>query len=232
MGVDPFIFDKKTGRSEKWRPLFSSYYYLLNIIKGGTSQLKLFFEMVNDKGLKAKRLLAYNYTITNYEYLKKVREQGFDYKVVKSTSVDEWLIVPDGSLYRPFKLRFQDDPATQEKVQRVLNKGIETERYREISFQETFTSLIDYILKDGTQIVFFLPPYHPLMYQEFKKKDPCIVVKIEDMLRSLARSRKIPVFGSYDPGSFNLSSRDFIDYAHARDYVVKGIFKGYGKVVP
>ena len=110
--------------------------------------------------------------------------------------------------------------------------GIDTDTSREISVQETFTSLIDHILKDGTQIVFFLPPYHPRMYQEFKKKDPCIVVKIEDMLKSLARSRKIPVFGSYDPGSFNLSSRDFIDYAHARDYVVKEIFKGYGKVVP
>lgn len=231
LGIDPFVFDKKTGRSKKWRPLLSGYYYLLNIIRGNTSQLKLFYEMVNDKVLKAKRLLSYNYTITNYEYIKYIREQGFDYKAVKDTTVDNWLIAPDGSLYRLFILRYQDDPTTQKKVQRALNKGTEIDRYRQISFQELFIRLIDYLLDDGMQIVFFLPPYHPRMYQEFAKKETCIVLKIEEMLRSLAQSRNIPVFGSYDPGCFNLSSRDFFDAVHVRDYVVKEIFKGYGKVV-
>ena len=181
--------------------------------------------------LKAKRLLSYNYTITNYEYIKYIREQGFDYKAVKDTTVDNWLIAPDGSLYRLFILRYQDDPTTQKKVQRALNKGTEIDRYRQISFQELFIRLIDYLLDDGMQIVFFLPPYHPRMYQEFAKKETCIVLKIEEMLRSLAQSRNIPVFGSYDPGCFNLSSRDFFDAVHVRDYVVKEIFKGYGKVV-
>jgi hypothetical protein len=117
------------------------------------------------------------------------------------------------------------------KVQRVLNKRTEIERYTEISFQRTFASLIDYIIENGAKIVFFLPPYHPRIYQEFKKKDPCIVARTEEMLMSLARSRKIPVLGSYDPGRFNLSSRDFIDHGHARDYVVEEIFKGYGEIV-
>jgi len=47
------------------------------------------------------------------------------------------------------------------------------------------------------------------------------------MLRDLARSRSIPVYGSYDPGTLNLSIPDFIDQAHARDHVAREIFKEF-----
>ena len=111
------------------------------------------------------------------------------------------------------------------KITHALNTG--KERYSTISFQKRFTRLIDYLLENGSQVVFFLPPYPPPIYEACAKKAPCTIARIENMLRSLARSRNIPVYESYDPGRFNLSIQDFIDQSHARDYVVRDIFKGF-----
>ena len=230
LGVDPWLFDKKSETalySERWKSLFSDYYYLLTFIKGDISTLKVLYEHVQNKVSKAKKLLSYRYTIANYELF--LGKKGNNYRVVKNTSVDAYLKMPDGSIYYPFKVRFRDDSITQEKSQNVL-EAIKSYIFQ-LSFQETFISLIDYILNSGTQVIFFLHPYHPNTYQEIsRKKELQFVVKIEEMLRSLAKSRNIPVIGSYDPSSFNFSSRDFFDGAHAHDYAVKEIFKGYRQV--
>lgn len=87
--------------------------------------------------------------------------------------------------------------------------------------------VIDYLLENGSRVVFFLPPYPPPIYEACVKKAPCTIASIETMLRSLARSRNIPVYGSYDPGRFNLSIKDFLDQSHTRDYVVRDIFKEF-----
>ena len=232
IGVDPDIFGKGFGINRRWRPIAFEYYYLLNYIKGDISKLKLFYELIKFKVSKMKSLLLYRRAIANYKYFNKVRKKGFDYKVVKNTSVDDWLIAPDGSLYFPFSVKFRDDSITKKKCQSVLNNRIR--KYGQISpyFKETFISLIDYLSNNGAQIVFFLSPYHPLVYQEIKKKrGPHFVIKIEEMVRSLAQQRKIPVFGSYDPSRFGFSSRDFFDGSHVHDYAVKEIFKEYRQIV-
>jgi hypothetical protein len=228
LGIDPFVFDEGTNRSKKWKPLMGSYYYLLSLMNEQNSPVHYFKELLTAKAEKALQLLSYNYTAANYYYFKEVRERGFDYKPVNTTAVDDWLIAPDGSLYRPFKLRFQDDGTTRKKITRALNTG--KERYHTISFQQKFTRLIDYLLENGSRVVFFLPPYPPPIYQACVRKAPCTIARIEAMLRSLARTRNIPVYGSYDPGRFNLSIQDFIDQSHARNYVVEKIFKEYPKI--
>ena len=203
-----------------------SYYYLLRLMKDQTLTGTLLSK--NCLPLKLKRQNGFYRTTTlppTMTISTDVRERGFDYKAVNTTDVDDWLIAPDGSLYRPFKLRFQDDGTTRKKIIRALNTG--KEQYSTISFQKRFTRLIDYLLENGSRVVFFLPPYPPPIYQACVKKAPCTIASIETMLRSLARSRNIPVYGSYDPGRLNLSIQDFIDQSHARDYVVKDIFKEF-----
>lgn len=227
MGVDPFVFDEKTGSTTKWKPLVSSYYTLLPFLGGDISGLMVSYEVMKVKISKALRLLSYTYIDANYKYFQNVRKRGFDYKVVNSTSIDEWLTGPDGSLYRPFSFRFQKDWVTLRSVKTTLHKRREVERYTAIAFQETFTSLIDYLLNNGTRVVFFLHPYHPLIYKEFEKKNPSIVPEIEKMLRAFARLRNIEVIGSYDPKKLNLSSQAFINFAHSHDYTVERIFRRY-----
>jgi hypothetical protein len=230
IGIDAHLFYERITTNKKWKLIARAYYYLLSYMQEDVAKIVLWYELAKAKGFKIKWLLSSNYAFSNYKHLIQRRKKGFDYKVVKNTSIDDYLLVPDGSLYRPFRIRFQDDATTQKKVQHfVLKKGT-IKRYKQISLQKTFTSLIDYILKNDTQIVFFLPPYHPGYYQRFKKERLCIVDKIEAMLRSFAQSRKIPVVGSYDPSSLNLSSRDFIDEVHAHDNVVEKIFKEYREV--
>lgn len=230
MSVDSHLFDKRFGVSRKWKSIASEYYYLLSFIKGGMSKPKIFYNLIKAKSIKVERLLSYRYAISNYNYFNKILRKGTDYRVVKNTSVDDWLVTPDGSMFYPYRIRFQDDALTQEKIPRNMNKRIR--RYGQITFQETFRSFIDYLLDNGVQIILFIPPYHPTAYQEIKrKKEPHFVIKVEEMVRSLAKSRKILVIGSYDPSSFDLTSQDFFNAIHLHDYAVEKIFKGYQQVV-
>lgn len=233
IGLDPQLFYKRRGANNKWKPIAGVYYYFLPYIQEDVSKKVMWYKLAKAKGFTIKWLFSSNYAFSNYKYFTEVRKKGYDYKVVKSTSVDDYLILPDGSLYRPFKIRFQHDSITQKKVKRYMSSKMHQIKNRgRITSQKTFSNFIDHILVNGTQIVFFLPPYHPDAYQKLKRKGELkFLVEAEDMLRSLAQSRKIPVFGSYNSSRFNLSSQDFFDVVHSRDYVVEKIFEEYQEVV-
>lgn len=230
IGIDPQLFYKRGGRNKEWKLIAGDYYYFLSYIQEDVSKIVLWYKLAKAKGLAIKWLLSSNYAFLNYKYLIQIRKKGFDYKAVNNTSIDDWLMGPDGSIHYPFRLRFQDDAITRKKVTQYLGPKIHQIKNRgQITFQETFKNFIDYILANGTQIVFFLPPYHPDAYQLLKEKGELqFLTEAEDMLRSFAQSRKIPVFGSYDSSLFNLSSQDFFDAVHSHDYVEEIIFKGYG----
>jgi hypothetical protein len=230
IGLNPYMFH--LSKDKRWQFIARNYYYILPFIMGDTSPLELFLGRIKAEYLKVIQLKSWNYAKLNYKYFKEVRKKGFDYKVVTNTSVDDYLILPDGSLYRPFKRRFQQDSVTRSKVEKYTRRNIPHIKDRvQIVYKKTFRNLIDYLLANGTQVVFFLPPYHPDFYQKFIQEGELeFFTEVEDMLRSLAQPRKIPVFGSYNPGNLNLSSKDFIDNVHSREHVLENIFKEYQEV--
>lgn len=222
IGIDSRMFDERLASDNRWKSIAGEYYHLMPFISENTTKIKLFYDLVKAKISMTKRLLSYHYTILNVETVLK---GGVNYRVVQDTSSDGFLKMPDGSIRYPSRLRFQKDAITQEKCKITINQF---KKFEKISHMEVFISLIDYIINNGSQIIFFLPPLHPNVYREINKKNlPQTIIKIETMLRSLAQSRGIPVLGSYDPSSFGLSSRDFFDAWHVHEYVVKKIFKSY-----
>ena len=91
--------------------------------------------------------------------------------------------------------------------------------------QSLFENLITLIQKDGVQIVFFLSPYHPIVY-EYIAKTPkySTVEETEIYFLKFATEQNIPLTGSYNPGLLNLTEEDFYDGMHPSTEAIRKIF--------
>lgn len=66
-------------------------------------------------------------------------------------------------------------------------------------------------------MVFFLPPYHPYVYETLSTSDKYKIINaVEEYFRELAAKRNIAVYGSYDPKSLACIDSDFLDGMHLR----------------
>jgi hypothetical protein len=134
--------------------------------------------------------------------------------------------MPDGSMYFPVYWRagaYFDEEKMREYVKSMQGY------VHDQSLEKLFLALIDYLQASGTKIVLFLPPYHPKVYGEVVKQlELKYVYRDEQMVKSLAQSRKIPLVGSYDPSVLHISEAFFYDTVHTDDACVGNLFGAYG----
>jgi hypothetical protein len=233
IGISPSLFDKAFDValfSKRWKTLTPEYYHLLNRMENDTSSFG-YYTSVKYHTEEYKNLFSFNYAIRNLKNFQRIRRDKNLFRIAKDTSVDAFLVTSDGSIYYPHKIRFQDDAITLEKAQTYLNKqlnSLKKIKNKQLTDKELFINLVDYILGCGSQIIFYLPPFHPLLYKEIATKDDLRFYReIEELLKNIARTRNIPLFGSYDPGRYGLENKDFFDATHLHDFAVKKIFKEF-----
>ena len=229
--VAPPIFDKRWEESKfvrQWQSIAGYYYHFMNIIGDTTPTIVTAFKNVHSGIAKYKELIAYSSTAENFESL--LSQEKRDYRIANCTYPDVFLEMPDGSMCYPFGRRSEYKSFTK-KDNRLFLQNMKKHGHQE-SLQHLFINLVDYLVKGGIQVVFFLPPYNPLTYREIRKdKELYYVSNYKKMVQDLARLKKIPVMGSYNPRAFNLSEKKFFDAQHINDDRAMGtIFKKYQNV--
>lgn len=101
-----------------------------------------------------------------------------------------------------------------------------------------FEDFVDYMQSRGVEIVFFLAPYHPFLYEYvsiYDVENHAGFFEVEPYLRSLAAREGIPVVGSYDPTLLGLTEEDFFDGLHVRSSGISKFFGGFdaaGRILP
>lgn len=91
-----------------------------------------------------------------------------------------------------------------------------------------FEEFIEYVQSRGVEVVFFLAPYHPFLYEYvtlYNYDDHAGFFEVEPYVRTYAAKKGIPVVGSYDPRLLGLKDEDFFDGLHVR---AEGIAKYFG----
>ena len=64
-----------------------------------------------------------------------------------------------------------------------------------------------------------------MLYKEWSTNPELVFYReVEELVMDIAISRYIPIYGSYDPTSLGLESKDFWDATHIYDFTVKKIF--------
>lgn len=96
-----------------------------------------------------------------------------------------------------------------------------------------FSSFIDNVKSSGTNLIFVLAPYHPLIYDIEKSRinlNPGLFA-VEDFYNNLAKEKDVPIFGSYNPYSVGCDNIDFYDGIHVTKNGLKKYLQPINKVL-
>lgn len=90
-----------------------------------------------------------------------------------------------------------------------------------------FQHFVDLLQSDGVEVIFYLPPFHPITYKNLINSKYGIIIDAQDYFVSLAAKKGIKVFGSYNPQDYNLDESLFADGSHPAELAPKIIFSNY-----
>lgn len=223
IGLDPWIFNKNSRFKNSWVRLKEYYFYLLGEI--GIKKTH-YHDSLSIYVNAFDKLLSWNYVLSNINFINDVlwTDKKYFY-IAKHIGIGVSLIEPDGSFHYPDKYLYRSDDLVQKEAENIYHSAAGLEYFWELENRKLFEMFIEYLQQEGTNIIFFLPPYHPTSYKNLiSSQNTKIINDIEEYLGIFAKQKDIRIVGSYNPQKYNLSNKDFIDGFHTRSYVIKNIF--------
>lgn len=216
LGIDPWIFNENTGRGD-WVVLKNEYAFMLSKMAGG-GDIK-----IKNRKNNYLQLINFDNTIYNIKHLN----QKSSIEIITNDKIDSSVKRADGSIAYPYKIRFQTDTETQKNASMyIAGKVYNLEDFKELHNKKLFENFIGYFKMHNVEVEFFLPPYHPIVYDYLSSNSNYHnVLTTEKYLTDFAVKHKIKVYGSYNPYKYGLTSNDFTDGMHSKTYVSKIILK-------
>ena len=88
-----------------------------------------------------------------------------------------------------------------------------------------FEAFIKLLHKEHVRIIFFLAPYHPLLYKRIATPEYEIALNVQEYFINFAQKNNIEIVGSYNPTTSDCNEADFEDLTHPRETSTRKIFK-------
>lgn len=216
IGVDAFLFNTSHD-NEKWKELESYANFMSLTIDG-----KLSPELAHphkDTDRDWKKLLSLDYFRYNVTLLPEKKRFAVTY-------TDEWVTEgylkhSDGSVSYQRKLREVDAAEVEEMTRQAMEEHVvyRMTDYAEIDEQHfrRLSWLIDYLQEAGVEVILYLPPYSPVMYNYIESEEAFrITLTVEEKVKNLALEKGIALYGSYDPEGCGLEMTDLYDVYHVK----------------
>jgi len=217
LGIDPWIFNKDNGLPQYWKSL--SRYYEKMVMEISGREIKVNVTQPN----RYLQLINLDYTRANYEYFRS----GKKLYVTDTIDIDDFVREPDGSLHFPYKMRFKTDERTNPYPPNMMPFGY-LNHFEFLSGLELFENFLHYLRGKKVEVILLLLPFHPAAYKLFNDNPRYqIVISLEKYLKDFALWNNIRVMGSYDPGRYQLTEKDFFDDTHGHEIVAKKVFQEY-----
>lgn len=222
IGLDPWILNKNNEQT-RWQSVKKDYYdeidtYNIKNIQHNSQNLEF---------KKFKELFSLTYFKASWVKFGEIISND-NPKLYYETNLD----LTDSPIRRKngtigYAPDYRD--SSPAKVDQLANNSINNQIYSindfsELSNKDSFEVFINNLLEKKIKVVFFLPPYHPIVYSEIstniKYKN---VLNAEKYFYDFAKKKHIPIMGSYNPKKGNYTRNDFYDGMHLKEEVVKKI---------
>ncbi|HEX5330052.1 DUF1574 family protein [Sulfuricurvum sp.] len=222
LSVDPWLFNKNNNQT-RWKSLKNEYEYALLALSHAPTKKAA---ENNDKNIYWQ-LINYENTKNNLLNFQNTLHDKNTLKIISDEDVDAMIKRGDGSIAYPFKIRHQNDTETLKLAKSYCSAPIySVENFNELSNTSLFEQLITHLQNNGVEVVLFLPPYHPIAYRYFLNHPKYkYVLEAETYLQTLSHKQNIPLFGSYNPDLYGLTSTDFTDGMHAKTSALQKILQ-------
>lgn len=217
IGIDPWIFDENS-KEKRWMDISDSFYYASET---KSNNFKIIKYLLESKLYKFSSLLSFSYFQNSIMNLITHQNPG-EYYLTDLEEGKDTIRHADNSI--SYKKSYRDMSIEQSNY--LANKYLENRYFPEnIGNLDMFENYIHNLRNDNIRVYFFLPPYHPDVYNTMKSSAKYdVVFKIQEYLETFAKDNKIEIIGSYNPYNLNLSEKDFFDGQHCRNQVINRIF--------
>lgn len=216
IGVDAFLFNNSHD-NEKWKELESYANYMSLTMNG-----KLSPELAHpqkDTGRDFLKALSLDYFRYNVTLLPDRKRFAVSY-------TDDWVTEgylkhSDGSVSYQRELREVEAADVEEMTKRAMEEHVVYRMTDYIEIDEhhfqRLSWLIDYLQEAGVEVILYLPPYSPVMYNYIESEAAFqITLTVEERVKELALEKGIALYGSYDPAGCSLEMTDLYDVYHVK----------------
>lgn len=147
----------------------------------------------------------------------------------KDWEAEQYLKHYDGSIAYGRSLREADAGGVEELTRQSIEEHVV---YRMTDFQvideqsmALFSALIDYLQDRGVEVMLYLPPYSPMMYNYIESEEQYhITFQVEQRIKELASDKQAALYGSYDPAGCGLEMTDLYDIYHVKTEKMQDTF--------
>lgn len=232
LGLDPWFLNKNSGQ-ERWKSIGDHYERFASRI-GIDNKFSNPFFIWRDSGFfrikKYLQIFSLSYFQSSVLYLRTPQDKKGRYYSTDLTQLDVTIVLSDGAYSYDKKYRESSvsealtaakDYASRETVY-SLGEFNELDARSRLKFEK----FLDYLLARRIKVIFFLPPYHPYLY-DYLASSPkySIILEAEKYFRKKALENNITVIGSYDPKSCGLGEADFYDAMHPKREAVARLLR-------
>ncbi len=216
IGVDAFLFNKSHD-NEKWKELEGYADYMSLTLDGKLSPELM--QPHKDTGRVLSKALSLDYFRYNVTLLPDRKRFAVSY-------TDEWVTEgylkhSDGSVSYQRELREVNSADVEEMTRQSVEEHVV---YRMTDYAEIdeghfsrLSELIDYLQGAGVEVILYLPPYSPMMYNYIESEEAFqITLDVEKMVKNLAVEKGIALYGSYNPAGCGLEMTDLYDVYHVK----------------
>lgn len=216
IGVDAFLFNT-SHNNDRWMALESYVNYMQTIFDGKENENMP--RPVIDTGQNLAKLLSLDYFRYNVTCIPE--RKRFEVSYTDDWETERYLKHYDGSIAYQKELR---EGSTEDVIELTKQNMEEHIVYRMTDYKEIdeeslrmLSLLIDYLKSQNVEIILYLPPYSPMMYDYIGSEEQFrITFAVEDKMLELASDKQIALYGSYSPEKCGLEMTDLYDVYHVK----------------
>ena len=216
IGVDAFLFNTSHD-NERWQDLSAYENYMSVILHGKFDEGNLHPQ--KETGMDMSKWLSLDYFRYNITLLPQ--KKRFLVSYTDDWETERYLKHYDGSIAYQRQRREGDVSAVEELTRQSMEQHVvyRLTDYHEIDQEhwERFAGLTAWLQGQGVEVILYLPPYSPLMYNYIESEEAFqITLEVEEKVKELAKERGIALYGSYNPAGCGLEMTDLYDVYHVK----------------
>lgn len=232
IGVDAFLFNA-SHNNDRWKELEEYVAYMEKAIEqAGYGDMELNEQSRSGSGIAGadihsqpstgrnnNKWLSLDYFRYNVTLLPSHKRFAVTY--TQDWETEQYLKHYDGSIAYQKSLRDVDVSEVEELTRQSMEEHVvyRLTDYNEIDEESValLSGLIDYLQAQGVEVMLYLPPYSPMMYNYIESEEQFhIAFEVEDKIRQMAADRGVALYGSYDPAGCGLKMTDLYDIYHVK----------------
>ncbi|MCM1297244.1 MAG: hypothetical protein NC311_17020 [Muribaculaceae bacterium] len=223
IGVDAFLFNK-SHNNDRWMELEEYARYMEGRLEESASAEEENGQgpgapAMADTGRDHSKWLSLDYFRYNVTCLPSRKRFLADY--TREWETERYLKHYDGSIAYQRSLREVDVSEVEELTRQSIEEDVvyRLTDYHEIDEESMalLDRLVGYLQGQGVEVMLYLPPYSPMMYNYIESEEPFrIALQVEERIRRMASDRQAALYGSYDPAGCGLAMTDLYDIYHVK----------------